>query len=29
LMESLRIDGGMVPGMSGMAEAGPRWAAER
>lgn len=29
MMESLRIDGGMVPGMSGMAEGGPEWAADR
>jgi glyoxylase-like metal-dependent hydrolase (beta-lactamase superfamily II) len=29
MMESLRIDGGMVPGMSGTAEAGPQWAADR
>jgi hypothetical protein len=29
MMESLRIDGGMVPWMSGTAEAGPRWTADR
>jgi hypothetical protein len=29
MVESLRIDAGMVPGMSGTAESGPEWAFDR